>query len=142
MSRTYFRLSAVFWLVFGLITLFYPHLMQLFMTQRGKDASTAFSDHVWHHDGLDILAVSLLLLTLSVLPASATTLRAAATVSLLPAIAIIYSLLATSYWSPLFAVPAVAALAFTVWGFALAQGVSYQLDTTPSKEGDEVEGLG
>jgi hypothetical protein len=125
MPRTYFRVTAVFWLAFGLITLFFPHLMQLFMTQQGKDASTAFSDHVWHHDGLDILAVSLLLRTFSVLPARATTLRAAATVSLLPAVAIIYSLLATPYWSPLFLVPAVAALALAGWGFALAQDVRF-----------------
>ena len=113
---------TVFWLVFGLITTFYPRLMQLFMTQRGKDASTAFSDHVWHHDGLDIVAVAILLFTFSVLTPSATTLRAAATVSLLPAVAISYSLLATSYWSALFLVPAVATLALAVWGFALAQG--------------------
>ena len=93
------------------------------MTQRGKDASTAFSDHVWHHDGLDILAVAILLFTFSLLAASVTTLRAAAAVSLLPAAAIIYSLLATSYWSPLFLVPAVATVVLAAWGFVLAQGL-------------------
>lgn len=119
MDRTYFRLLAVFWLVFGLITTFYPRLMHLFMTQRGVDATTAFSNHVWMHDGLDILAVSVLLFVFSTLPATQSTLVGAATVSLLPAIAIVFSLVATPYWSPLFLVPAVAALAFAVWGFTL-----------------------
>jgi hypothetical protein len=124
MARTYFRLLAIFWLVFGLITTFYPRLMHLFMTQRGVDATTAFSNHVWMHDGLDILAVSILLFVFSTLPATRITLAAAATVSLLPAIAIGYSLAATSYWSALFLMPAAAALALAVWGFALARGES------------------
>lgn len=120
MSRIYFRAMAIYWLGFGLITTFYPRLMQLFMTQRGVEASTAFSDQVWLHGGLDILSVSLLLLAFSTMPATTTTLRTAAAVGLLPTAAIAYTLAATPFWSPLFLVPAAGTLAFAVWGFALA----------------------
>lgn len=100
--------------------------MQLFMTREGVDASTPFSNHVWLHDGLDIIAVSILLFTISSMPATKATLRAAAIVSLLPAVAIVYGLVATPYWSPLFLVPAAAAVAFAVWGWALSGSSSVE----------------
>lgn len=121
MGRTYFRAMAIFYLVFGLITTLYPRLMQLFMTQRGVDASTPFSDQVWLHGGFDILSVSILLVALSVVPTTKTTLRAAAIVALLPTSAIVFTLIATPFWSLLFLVPAACALAFAIWGFRLAQ---------------------
>ena len=58
--RVYLTSMALFWLVFGLGTAFYPQMMQLFMTAEGMAASTTFSDHVWLHDGLDIISVCLL----------------------------------------------------------------------------------
>ena len=119
--RTFFASMALFWLFFGLGTTFYPRMMQLFMTPEGIAASTAFSDHVWLHDGLDILSVSLLLLALSRLPTTRTALRLAAIVGLLPTIGIMNSVLATPYWQPLFLVPGLGCFAFAVWGFALSQ---------------------
>ena len=121
MGHTYFRVLALFYLVFGLIATFVPRLMQLFMTPRGIGAVTPFSDQVWLHDGLDILSVALLLAVFSLLPAVRATLRAAAVVALFPVVAIAYSLATSPYWSPLFVVPAVAALALAGWGFALAR---------------------
>lgn len=121
MGRSYFRVLAVFYLVFGLITTFVPRLMQLFMTPQGVSAVTPFSDQVWLHDGLDILSVALLLATLSLLSPTVTTLRAAAVVALIPVVAILYSMTSSPYWNPLFLVPAVAALALAAWGMVLAQ---------------------
>ena len=74
-SRTFFICMASFWLVFGLGTTFYPRMMQLFMTAEGIAASTAFSDQVWLHGGMDILAACLLLFALSTVPPTRTTLR-------------------------------------------------------------------
>jgi hypothetical protein len=125
-SRTFFLSMSVFWLLFGLGTTFYPRMMQLFMTPEGIAASTAFSDQVWLHEGLDILSVSLLLFALSAVPATKRTLGIAATVALLPTAAIVYTLLATPFWSPLFLVPAVACFGFAVYGFALARNASAQ----------------
>jgi hypothetical protein len=122
MARVYFRILAVFYLVFGIITTFAPRLLQLFMTPQGMSAVTPFSDQVWLHDGLDILSVALLLAVLSLLPASKTTLGAAAVVALLPVAAIGYSLATSPYWTALFLVPGVAALALAGWGFFLARG--------------------
>jgi hypothetical protein len=119
LNRIYFRVLAVFYLVFGLITTFYPRLMHLFMTQRGIDASTSFSNNVWLHDGLDIISVAILLFAISTLIPSRLVLGATAVVALMPVVAILYSLAATSFWSLLFLVPAMAAIAFAVWGFAL-----------------------
>lgn len=121
MGRTYFRAMAAYWLGFGLITTFFPRLMQLFMTPKGVAASTPFSDQVWLHGGLDILSVSILLFTFSLVPTSKTTLRAAAIVGLLPTGAIVYTIVATPFWSPLFLVPGIGTLAFAVWGFVLAR---------------------
>src|SRR5579872_1117512 len=103
-NRIYLRLLAVFYLVFGLITTFYPRLMHLFMTQRGIDASTSFSTNVWMHDGLDIISVAVLLFAISTLAPSQLVLGAAAVVAVMPVIAILYSLAATSFWSLLFLV--------------------------------------
>lgn len=116
----YFRSLAVFYAVFGLITTFYPRLMQLFMTDEGIDATTRFSDQVWLHGGLDILSIAVLLFVFSLLPVRALTLRAAAIVALMPTAAILYTLVATPFWSPLLLVPGAAALTFAVVGFVLA----------------------
>jgi hypothetical protein len=110
----------VFWLLFGLGTTFYPRMMQMFMTPAGIAASTAFSDQVWLHEGLDILSVSILLFALSTVPATKTTLRLAGVVGLMPTIAVVYTLLTTPFWQPMFLVPGAGCFAFAVWGFALA----------------------
>lgn len=118
--RRFLTAMAIFWLFFGLGTTFYPRMMQLFMTPEGIAASTAFSDQVWLHEGLDILSVCLLLLALSKLPATKTTMRLAATVGLMPAIAVIYTLLMTPFWKPFFLVPGLSCFAFAAYGFILA----------------------
>jgi hypothetical protein len=122
-ARRYYTSMALFWLVFGLGTTFYPRMMQLFMTPEGIAASTAFSDQVWLHGGLDIISVSLLLLALSKVPATKTTLQLAATVGLMPTAAILYTLLTTPYWTPLILVPGLGCFAFAVWGFLLSTRV-------------------
>jgi hypothetical protein len=119
-ARRFFIAMAAFWLCFGLGTTFYPRMMQMFMTPEGIAASTSFSDQVWLHGGLDILSVCLLLVALSTVPATKTTVRLAATVGLLPVAAMVYTLVATPFWSPLFLVPAVGCLGFAVYGFMLA----------------------
>jgi|SRR5829696_2682187 len=121
--RTYFLSMGAFWLVFGLITTFYVRIMGLFQTPEGLAASTPFSTHVWFHDGLDILALCVLLFALSTQPPSRTMLRAAAVAALGPTIAIAWSLVATSWWNPLFVVPALCSLGFAVWGFLLSNRV-------------------
>lgn len=136
MEQTYFRLMAIYWLGFGLITTFFPRLMQLFMSQRGVDASTRFSDQVWLHGGIDILSVSLLLYALSTTRVTRATLTAAAVVGLLPTVAIVYTLVATPFWTPLFLVPGAGTLAFAVWGFALARDQA-ERDQTDSRAGGE-----
>ena len=119
-SRQFFLVMSAFWLVFGLGTAFYPRMMQLFMTPEGIAASTAFSDQVWLHGGFDIISVSVLLLALSTVPANANILKLAAAVALLPTAAIIYTLVSTPYWAPLFIVPGVCCAAFSLWGLVLA----------------------
>ena len=118
--RRFFTAMATFWLAFGLGTTFYPRILQLFMTPAGITASTAFSDQVWLHGGLDILSVCLLLQALATVPATKTTLRLAAAVGVLPTAAIVYTLLATPYWTPLFLVPALGCFGFAMYGFWLA----------------------
>ena len=130
-GRMYFRALAAFYLVFGLITTFYPRLMQLFMTEQGIRATSPFSDQVWLHGGLDILSVALLLFVLSLLPVTALTLRAAAVVALMPTTAILYTLLATPFWTPLFLVPGAASLGCAVYGFILARS---SLDEAAARE--------
>jgi hypothetical protein len=119
----YFRAMALFYVVFGLITTFYPPLMKLFMTEEGRTATSTFSDQVWLHGGLDILSVALLLFVLAQLPATGLTLRAAAVVALMPTAAILYTFLATPFWSALFLVPGAAALGFSAYGFLLARSL-------------------
>jgi hypothetical protein len=122
-SRTYFLSMGVYWLVFGLITTFYVRIMDLFQSAEGVAAKTTFSNHVWFHGGLDILALCVLLFALSTQPPSRTMLRAAALAALGPTIAIAWSLVATGWWNPLFAVAGLGCFAFAVWGFLLSNRV-------------------
>ena len=119
-TRIYFTAMAAFWFIFGMITTFYPPLMNLFQTEAGINAVTTYSDHIWRHDGFDIIAISVLLFALSRETVSRNILRAAAVVALLVTIAITSSLLTTPYWNMLFLVPGLSCFAFTVWGFMLA----------------------
>lgn len=119
--RTYFLSMGAYWLVFGLITTFYVPLMDLFQTAEGVAAKTAFSSHVWFHGGLDILSLCVLLFALSTHPPSRTMLRAAAVAALGPTVAIVWSLVATPWWNPLFAVAGLGCFAFAVWGFLLSR---------------------
>ena len=119
-TRIYFLAMTGFWLVFGLITIFYPALMNLFQTAEGISAVTPYSDHIWKHDGFDILSICVLLFAVSRETPSRNLLRAGATVASLVAIAIAVSMITTSYWNMLFLVPGVSCLAFAVWGFVLA----------------------
>ena len=119
-TKPYFIAMSAFWFIFGLITTFYPALMNMFQTETGISAVTDYSNHIWRHDGLDIIAISVLLFALSRETASRNMLRAAAVVALLVTIAIAYSLLATPYWNMLFLIPGLSCFAFAVWGFLLA----------------------
>jgi hypothetical protein len=119
-TKVYFIAMGAFWFVFGIITTFYPVLMNMFQTDTGISAVTTYSDHVWRHDGFDILAISVLLFALSREGVSRNILGAATIVALLVTIAIISSLLTTPYWNMLFLVPGVSCLAFAIWGFMLA----------------------
>ena len=119
-TKVYFIAMAAFWLVFGLITAFYPSLMNMFQTETGISAVTTYSDHIWRHDGFDIIAISVLLFALSRETVSRNMLRATAIVALLATIVIISSIPSTPYWNMLFLVPGVCCLAFAVWGFMLA----------------------
>src|SRR6185436_4002390 len=98
-TKIYFIAMAAFWLIFGLITTFYPALMNMFQTEIGINSITDYSNHVWRHDGLDIISVSLLLFVLSTEPVSRKILLAASVVALLVAIGIASSLLTTNYWN-------------------------------------------
>jgi len=118
-TKIYFIAMAAFWLVFGLITTFYPALMNMFQTETGISAVTTYSDHIWRHDGFDIIAISVLLFALSRETVSRNILIAAASVALLVTIAIISSILSTPYWNMLFLVPGVSCFAFVVWGYML-----------------------
>ena len=120
LTKVYFIAMAAFWLVFGMITTFYPALMNMFQTESGIGAVTVYSDHIWRHDGFDIIAISVLFFALSREPVSRNILRAAIVVALLVTIAIISSILTTPYWNMLFLVPGLSCFAFAVWGFMLA----------------------
>jgi hypothetical protein len=72
------------------------------------------------HEGLDILSVCVLLVALSTVPTTKTTLRAAGIVGLAPVAAMIYTLLTTPFWSPLFLIPAAGCFGFAAYGFLLA----------------------
>ena len=119
-TKVYFIAMAAFWFIFGMITTFYPALMNMFQTEDGISAVTTYSDHIWRHDGFDIIAISVLLFALSRETVSRNLLIAAASVALLATIAIISSILSTPYWNMLFLVPGVSCFAFVVWGFMLA----------------------
>ena len=119
-TKIYFIAMAAFWFVFGVITTFYPALMNMFQTETGISAVTIYSDHVWRHDGFDIIAISVLLFALSREAVSRNILRAATVVALLVTIAIISSILTTPYWNMLFLVPGLGCFTFAVWGFMLA----------------------
>jgi len=119
-TKIYFLAMAAFWFVFGMITTFYPSLMNSFQTETGISAATTYSDHIWRHDGFDIIAISVLLFALSREIVSRNILRAAAVVALLVTFAIISSIFTTPYWNMLFLVPGVSCFAFAVWGFMLA----------------------
>ena len=119
-TKVYFIAMATFWLVFGLITTFYPALMNMFQTETGINAVTTYSDHIWRHDGFDIIAISVLLFALSREKVSRNILKAAAIVALLVTMAIMSSILTTPYWNMLFIVPGVTCFAFALWGFRLA----------------------
>jgi len=119
-TKVYFISMATFWIIFGLITTFYPALMNMFQTEAGISAITVYSNHIWQHDGFDIIAISVWLFALSRETVSRNMLRAAAGVALLATIAITSSLLTTPYWNMLFLVPGLCCLAFAVWGFMLA----------------------
>ena len=120
-AKVYFIAMAAFWLIFGMITAFYPELMNLFQTETGINAVTNYSNHIWRHDGFDIISISVLLFALSRETASRNMLRAAAVVALLVTIAIMSSLLTTSYWNMLFLVPGLSCFAFAVWALCLQQ---------------------
>jgi hypothetical protein len=119
-TKVYFIAMAAFWFIFGMITTFYPGLMNLFQTETGINAVTAYSNHVWLHDGLDIISISVLLFAVSREAPSRNLLRAAAIVALLVTIGIATSLLSTPYWNMLFLVPGLSCAAFSIWGFILA----------------------
>jgi len=119
-TKTYFVAMAAYWLVFGLITIFYPKLMDLFQTEEGVNAKSTFSDHVWLHGGLDIVALCIVLYALSGERVSKRILRGTAFAALMPTIAIFYSLAGTAYWNPLFIGAGLGCFAFSIWGFALA----------------------
>ncbi|TMI88010.1 MAG: hypothetical protein E6H08_18465 [Bacteroidetes bacterium] len=119
-TKIYFIAMAAFWLIFGLITAFYPALMNLFQTETGVSAVTTYSDHIWRHDGFDIIAISVLLFALSHETVSRNMLRATAIVALLATIVIISSIPSTPYWNMLFLVPGLGCFAFVIWGFVLA----------------------
>jgi hypothetical protein len=119
-AKIYFIAMAAFWLVFGLITTLYPALMNMLQTENGISAVTTYSDHIWRHDGFDIIAISVLLFALSREAPSRNLLKAATIVALLVTIAIISSILTTPYWNILFLIPGLSCLAFAVWGFMLA----------------------
>ena len=119
-TKIYFIAMAAFWFIFGLITTFYPALMNMFQTETGINAVTDYSNHVWRHDGLDIISISVLLFALSRETVSRNMLRAAAIVALLVTVGISSSLLTTPYWNMLFLVPCLSCFAFAIWGFMLS----------------------
>ena len=111
---------VVFWLVFGLITIFAPNVMDLFQTPEGIAAKTDFSNHVWMHGGFDILSVCVLVFAISRLQPTPALMRAVGVAGLMPTIAIAWSLATTPYWSPLFVVAGIGCLAFSVGALVIA----------------------
>lgn len=118
-TKTYFLSIALYWFIFGLITTFYPKLMDLFQTETGINAKSAYSNHIWLHDGIDILGLSVLFFALARETASRNLLGATSVVALLTTIVIAFSLITTPYWNPLFIIAGLGCFAFAVWGFFL-----------------------
>ena len=119
-SRLYLICMGLFWIVFGLITTFYPKLMDMFQTEDGINAQTAYSNHVWSHDGLDIISLCIVLFALSRETVSKNVLRAVALAALMPTIGIANALIRTPYWNNLFIGAGLGCFAFVIWGFVLA----------------------
>jgi hypothetical protein len=119
-TKIYFISMAAFWFIFGLITTFFPALMNMFQTETGINAVTDYSNHIWMHDGFDIISISVLLFAVTRETISRNMVRAAAIVATLVTIGISCSLLTTPYWNMLFLVPGLSCFAFAVWGFMLA----------------------
>lgn len=119
-TRTFLLLFVGYWLVFGLITVLWPGLMDLFQTSDGVAAKSVFSNHVWMHGGSDILSVCVLVFAISRLSPTPATMRAVGVAALMPTIAIGWSLVATPFWSPLFIVAGAGCLAFAVGSFVIA----------------------
>ena len=119
-TKIYLVAMGIYWTIFGLITIFYPNLMDMFQTGTGVNAKTEFSNHVWLHGGFDIIALCVLLFALSGETVSRRMLRATALAALMPTIAIAYSLITTLFWNSLFIGAGLGCFAFVVWGFALA----------------------
>ena len=119
-SKIYLIAMSVYWVIFGLITIFAPQLMDLFQSQEGIGAKTEFSNHVWMHDGFDIVSLCIVLFALSREKLSRNILRAVAFAALLPTLSIANSLLTTPYWNPLFIGAGLGCCVFVIWGFVLA----------------------
>jgi hypothetical protein len=118
--RTFLLAFVAYWLVFGLITVFFPGLMDLFQTPEGVGAKSVFSNHVWMHGGFDILSVCALVFAISRLPPTAAMMRAVGVAASMPTIAIAWSIVVTPFWSPLFIVAGAGCLAFAVGSFVIA----------------------
>jgi len=119
-ARRFLLGMVAFWLPFGLITAFYPAVMDLFQTPEGVGAKTAFSNHVWMHGGFDILSICLLVFAISRTRLTSSTLRLVGVAALMPTIAIAWSLVATPYWNPMFIVAGTGCLAFGLGAFVVA----------------------
>ena len=119
-TKIYFIVMGVYWLFFALITILYPKFMDIFQTQAGINAKTQFSDHVFLHDGFDIIALCIILFALSGERVSRRILWGATFAALMPAIVIFYSLITTSYWNPLFIGAGLGCFVFVAWGYVLA----------------------
>src|SRR5688572_33207182 len=111
-TKIYFVAMGIYWLVFGLITIFYPKLMDLFQTETGVNAKTTFSDHVWLHDGFDIVSLSILLFALSREVLSRNVLPATSLAAFLTPIALFFSLRTSPYWTLLFTITGLCCSAF------------------------------
>ena len=119
-ARRFLLGMVAFWLPFGLITAFYPAVMDLFQTPEGVGAKTAFSNHVWMHGGFDILSICLLVFAISRTRLTSSTLRLVGLAALMPTLAIAWSLVATPYWNPMFIVAGTGCLAFGLGAFVVA----------------------
>ena len=123
MVKTYLLAMAAFWFVFGLITIFFPPLMDLFASPQGVAAGTGFSDHVWMHGGLDIVSFCIVLVGAALFLPGLTPnmLRAVGLAGFMPVIAIIHSATASPYWTPFFLIPGAGCAFFAIMGFVLAR---------------------